>query len=70
MKQVTHETSRLLRVNQVGIQFTNKPITAWGGLATIVARLLEVVEFRLWVESTLPIEERSDNAKRPHPFLG
>ena len=63
MKQVRNENSRLLRVNQLGIQFTNKPITAWGGLATIVAKLLEVLEFRSWVESTIPIEERSNNAK-------
>jgi hypothetical protein len=63
MKQVRNENSRLLRVNQLRIQFTNKPITAWGGLATIVAKLLEVLEFRSWVESTIPIEERSNNAK-------
>jgi hypothetical protein len=63
VKQVKHKNSRLLRVNQVRIQFTNKPITAWGGLATIVAKLLEVVEFRSWVESTLPIEEKSNNAQ-------
>jgi len=63
MKQVGNENSRLLRVNQLRIQFTNKPITAWGGLATIVTKLLEVLEFRSWVESTIPIEERSNNAK-------
>jgi hypothetical protein len=63
VKQVRNENSRLLRVNQLRIQFTNKPITAWGGLATIVAKLLEVLEFRSWVESTIPIEERSNNAK-------
>ena len=50
-------------VNQVKIEFTNKPITAWGGLATIVAKLLEVVEFRSWVEAAIPIEETSNNAK-------
>jgi hypothetical protein len=55
--------SKSLRVNQVKIQFTNKPITAWGGLATTVAKLLEVLEFRSWVESALPIDEKSNNAK-------
>ena len=57
-KKVKHSScknSKSLRVNQVKIQFTNKPITAWGGLATIVAKLLEVMEFRSWVESALPI---------------
>jgi hypothetical protein len=63
VKHSNGENSRSLRVNQVKIQFTNKPITAWGGLATIVAKLLEVLEFRSWVESTLPIEEKSNNAK-------
>jgi hypothetical protein len=63
VKHSNGKNSRSLRVNQVKIQFTNKPITAWGGLATIVAKLLEVLEFRSWVESTLPIEEKSNNAK-------
>ena len=63
MKHNKSKNNRLLRVNQVEIQFTNKPITAWGGLASIVAKLLEVLEFRPWVESTIPIEERSNNAK-------
>ena len=63
MKHSKRKNSKLLRVNQVKIQFTNKPITAWGGLAAIVAKLLEVLEFRPWVESALPIEERSNNAK-------
>lgn len=63
MKHSNGENSKSLRVNQVKIQFTNKPITAWGGLATIVAKLLEVLEFRSWVESIIPIEERSNNGK-------
>jgi hypothetical protein len=63
VKQSDGEHSKSLRVNQVKIQFTNKPITAWGGLATIVAKLLEVLEFRSWVESSIPIEEKSNNAK-------
>jgi len=57
------KNSKSLRVNQVKIQFTNKPITAWGGLATIVAKLLGVLEFRSWVQSTIPIEEKSNNVK-------
>ena len=63
MKQVRGNNSKSMSVNQVRIRFTNKPVTAWGGLATIVAKLLEVLEFRSWVESTIPIEERSNNAK-------
>ena len=63
MKHIEGKNSRVLRVNQVKIEFTNKPITAWGGLATILAKLLEVVEFRSWVEAAIPIEESSNNAK-------
>jgi len=63
VKQTDCKNSKFLKVNQVKIQFTNKPITAWGGLATIVAKLLEVLEVRSWVESALPIEEKSNNAK-------
>jgi hypothetical protein len=63
VKHSDYKNSKSLRVNQVKIQFTNKPITAWGGLATIVAKLLEVLEFRSWVESSIPIEEKSNNAK-------
>jgi hypothetical protein len=63
VKHSTHENSRSLRVSQVRLQFTNKPIAAWGGPATIMAQLLKVLEFRSWVESALPIEETSHNAK-------
>ena len=63
VKHSTHGNSRSLRVNQVKIQFTNKPITAWGGLATIVAKFLEMLQFRSWLEFATPIEERSHNAK-------
>ena len=63
MKHSSYGNSRSLKVNQVKIQFTTKPITAWGGLATIVAKLLEVLEFRSWVESALPIEEKSNYAQ-------
>ena len=63
MKHIRGDNSKSMSVNQVKIRFTNKPITAWGGLATIVAKLLEVLEFRSWAESIIPIEERSNNAK-------
>jgi hypothetical protein len=63
VKHTRGENNRFLTVNQVRIQFANKPITAWGGLASIVAKLLEVSEFRSWMESAIPIEERSTNAK-------
>jgi hypothetical protein len=51
------------RVNQVQIEFTNKPITAWGGIATVVAKFLEEIDFRSWVEKQIPIKEESNNSK-------
>ena len=52
-----------LSVNQVKIEFTRKPITPFGGIATVVAKFLEVIQFRGWVESALPIREVSNNSK-------
>ena len=63
MKRVRGNNSRSVSGNQIGIRFTNKLITAWGRLASIVAKLLEVLEFRSWLESIIPIEEQSNNAK-------
>jgi len=63
MKHNKRRNSKPLKVNQVEIRFTNKPITAWGGLATTVAKLLEVLEFRSWVASHFPVTEKSNNAK-------
>ena len=51
------------RVNQVKIEFTNKPITAWGGMACQIGKFLEVINFRGWVENHIPITEISPNAK-------
>ena len=51
------------RVNQVKIEFTNKPITAWGGMACQIGKFLEVIEFRGWVENHMPITEVSPYAK-------
>jgi hypothetical protein len=65
VKRKQYRTSH--QVNQVAIEFTNKPITAWGGIASIVAKFLEQVEFRSWVEEHVPIEERSNNARGIYP---
>lgn len=50
-------------VNQVKIEFTNKPITAWGGMASHIGKFLEVIDFRGWVKRDFPITETSPNAK-------
>ena len=51
------------RVGQVWIAFTDKPITAWGGVASVVATFLERVDWRSWVERSVPIRETSNNAR-------
>ena len=57
------------RVGQVWITFTDKPaaagkpITAWGGMASVVAKFLEQLGLRSWVERHVPICERSNNGR-------
>jgi len=51
------------RVNQVRIEFSNKPVTAWGGICTLVAKFLEQILFQEWVEENIPINEKSPNAR-------
>ena len=57
------KNKRLPRVNQAVICFTNKAVTAWGGIASLAAKLLEVIEFRKWAETEIPITETSPNSK-------
>ena len=63
MKYFSDRINRVIEVNQVPIVFSKKSVTAWGGLATIIAILLEVLDFRSWVAKEIPIIERSNNAK-------
>ena len=65
MKRRKYTKSR--RVNQVYVEFTSKPITAWGGIASVIAKFLEEIGFREWGEGHVPIEERSNNAKGVYP---
>ena len=51
------------RKNQVKIQFTSKPVTAWGGIASLMARYLTGINFREWVECNVPVVETSNNGK-------
>lgn len=51
-----------LMVNQVKIEFTDKPLTAWGGLATLLGKFIEKIHFFEWVENNVPIEEKSNNS--------
>jgi len=50
------------KVNDVKIKFTDKPITSWGGLATLLGKFLEVIKFQDWVEGNIPITETSNNS--------
>jgi len=67
MKRKKRNSAR--RVGQVWITFTDKPasagkpITAWGGMASVVAKFLEQLGLRSWVERHVPICERSNNGR-------
>ena len=64
-KKVKHpkQNTRADRVGQVQITFTNKHLTAWGGMCSLVAKFLERIGFREWVLKHVPVEENSPNAK-------
>lgn len=51
-----------MKVGQVFVEFTQKPVSAWSGMATLIGGLLEQIGFRAWVERSLPIAECSNNA--------
>ena len=55
------------QVGQVQITFTNKQLTAWGGACSTVAKFLEQLSFREWVEQNVLVEEHSPNAKGIYP---
>ena len=48
-------------VGQVRIDFTSKSITPYGGIASIIAKFIEKIDFGSWVESSIPVEEKSNN---------
>jgi len=52
----------VLCVNQVRIDFTDRPITAWGGMGVLIGKFLEKIQFRSWVAHHVPIIETSPNA--------
>jgi len=56
-----------LRVGQVFVEFTRKPITAWGGMAALIGAFVSRIGFRDWVEQAIPIVETSNNAKGIYP---
>lgn len=53
--------------SQIPVEFTDRPITALGGMAATLSRYLEKPGFRQWVESSLPVAEMSNNAKGVYP---
>lgn len=48
--------------DQVRIEFTGKKLTSWGGIASLLAKYLNKIQFRKWVESHIPIQEESNNS--------
>jgi len=56
------ESKSSVKVGQVFVEFTAKPVSAWSGMATLIGGLLERIEFRSWVQRSLPVGESSNNA--------
>ena len=44
-----------VKVGQVFVEFTPKPVSAWAGMAAVIGGLLERIKFRSWVEHSLPV---------------
>ena len=42
-------------VGQAQIVFTRKPLTAWGGVCSVVAKFLEQIGLRDWVRAHVPV---------------
>lgn len=51
------------QVNQVKIAFTKKLITPFAGVAALIGKFLEQLNFKAWVEANIGITETSPNAK-------
>ncbi len=50
------------RVGQLNIDFTDKPMTPWGGVAVLVGKFVERIGFLQWAEAAFPVKETSNNA--------
>ena len=48
--------------SSVKIEFTSKLLTSWGGTSSIISRFLSKIEFRTWVEKSVPASESSNNS--------
>jgi len=64
-KKVKHQedSKKTYKVGQVQINFTDKPLTAWGGLCSVVAKYIKGIGFKKWVERHIPVREESPNSK-------
>ena len=49
------------KTRQVTIEFSDKPITSWGGTAAIISRFLEKIGFKEAIETCIPVKETSNN---------
>ena len=48
--------------NPVKIEFSSKLLTSWGGTSSIISRFLSKINFRVWVEESVPVSEISNNS--------
>lgn len=68
-EEVKHKTDDIqaVRTGQVRVTFTNKELMVWGETCSVLAKFLERISFRDWVERNAPIEEHSSNARGIYP---
>ena len=46
----------------ISIEFTPKNLTSWGGISSLVSHYLLKLNFREWVNESIPIEDTSNNS--------
>jgi len=60
-KNMHSRYSTKIEINKVGIEFTKKKITAYGGFS-LLASFFERIKLKAFLEETMPEKERSPNS--------
>jgi len=47
---------------QVDLDFTDKNLTSWGGISSLIGKYFDKLKLRSWIERNIPIEETSNNS--------
>jgi len=46
----------------IAVEFTNKNLTSWGGISSLISHYLERLDFRSWSETNIPVDDTSNNS--------